>query len=214
MLRNHDDAFVVADDDVAGIDRDAAAADRHVEVDRVVVDEVERRASAGAVDREIHRRDGAAVAHRSVGDEPRRAAHLEARRQDLAARGDAGFAAAVEHQHVPGRHALDGLALRMLGVLEALMLVEVLARRDVAHRERGADQIAAGGLRQPRDALDEDVAKAALEKLRAQRGDADVAQLLQRFGLDAHPLRWRNRSALGDAASATTVTVMFAVTSR
>ena len=83
------------------------------------------------------------VAHGPVGDEPRRAAHLEARRQDLPARGDTSLATAVDDEHVARRDALDTLALRVLGVLEDADVVEVLARRDVAHRERGADQIAA-----------------------------------------------------------------------
>src|SRR5690242_2658053 len=48
MLRNDHDTFFVADDDVTGIDRDAAAADRHVLVERVMVQQVERRAAARA----------------------------------------------------------------------------------------------------------------------------------------------------------------------
>jgi hypothetical protein len=69
----------------------------------------------------------------------------------------------------------------MVRIVEGTDLVEVLARRDVAHREGRADEIAAARSGQAADALQVDIAKAALEELRAERGDADVAQLLACF---------------------------------
>src|SRR5207245_4450887 len=129
-------------DHVARIHRDSAAADGHVEVDRVVVDQVQRRAAARAIDGKVHLGNGPAVAYGSVGDEARGPADLEPRREYLATRGDALFAAAIDHQHMALGHALDALALRMVRIVECTDLIEVLARRDVAHREGRTDEIA------------------------------------------------------------------------
>jgi hypothetical protein len=193
VLRNHDHTFIIADDHIARIDRDPAAADRHVHLDRVVLDQVERRAAARAIDREVHLRDRAAVAHWAVGDESCRAAFLQPRRQDLPAGRDARLAAAIEHEHGSGRRTLDRLALRMIRVFECAQLVEVFARRDIAHRERRSDEVAARRSRQPRHALHADVAESALEELRAERRGARLAQALDRFLLEFHGFRPRSQ---------------------
>src|ERR1700741_2600358 len=51
VRRDDDHAFGVADHDIAGIDRDAAAADRHLALDRAAPHEVERRGARAAVRR-------------------------------------------------------------------------------------------------------------------------------------------------------------------
>jgi len=75
------------------------------------------------------------------------------------------------------RHAFDTLALWMIGVIEGTDLVEVLAGRDVAHGVGRADKVAVGRLGQAANVLDEDIAEAPLEKLRAKRRDADFFQV-------------------------------------
>jgi hypothetical protein len=152
----------------------------------MVVDQVERRAAAGAEHREVHLRDLAAVAHRAVGDEARGAAHFQPGGEDLAAGGDALLAARVDDQHAAGRDALDRLALRVLGIVERAQLVDVLARRDVADGERLTHQVAARGLGQAVDPLQVDVAQAALEHLGAERRGADAAQALECLGFQCH----------------------------
>jgi hypothetical protein len=84
LAGDHHDPLVVAYDHVAGVDGDPAAADRHVQVHCMVVDQVERRTAARAVDREIQGGDGTAVSYRAVGDETCDAPHLQPGRQDLA----------------------------------------------------------------------------------------------------------------------------------
>ncbi len=44
--RDHHDAFVIANQDVTGVDRDLAARDRHVEIHGVMPDQVRRRSGA------------------------------------------------------------------------------------------------------------------------------------------------------------------------
>ncbi len=65
----HHDAFAVADHDVARIDRHPAAADRHVEVDRVMLDQVGRRRAAALIGREGELGDLRRVAEAAVGDD-------------------------------------------------------------------------------------------------------------------------------------------------
>ena len=160
----------------ARVNGHAAAPDRHVQVDCMVVDQVQGRAATGAVHREVHLADGTAVAHWAVGNQAGRAAHHQAGGEDLPAGRHTRFTAAVDHQHMAGRHAFDAFALRVVGVVEGADLVQVFPRRDVAHGEGGADQVATRWVGQACDALDEDVAETALEQLRAKRGDADMAQ--------------------------------------
>src|SRR5262245_40027392 len=67
------------------------------------------------------------------------------------------------------RAFLDAFALRMAAILEHAEVVEVLARRNVAQRIGGADHRRCAGI-EPVNALDEGVAKAALEQNGGQRG--------------------------------------------
>src|SRR5579863_1917943 len=61
-------------------------------------------------------------------------------------------------------------------------MIEIFARWNIAKRKSRADQIRRAGSRldKRRDALQKNVAQAALEQLRRERSGADVAQLLER----------------------------------
>jgi hypothetical protein len=65
----------------------------------------------------------------------------------------------------------------MIRIVERAQLVDVLSRRNVAQGVGRADKIAARGSRQPFDSLDEHVAKATFEQLRAECRGADPAKL-------------------------------------
>ena len=62
MHRDHDHSLAITNEDVAGIDRDPAAAYRKIEVNRMVMDEICRRRSATAVNRPVHIADCGRVA--------------------------------------------------------------------------------------------------------------------------------------------------------
>src|SRR5450631_120840 len=199
-MRGYDDrALGIADDDVAGKYRDAAAADRDVEIDGMVDRQVQGRARAGAEYREIHPGDRVTVAQPAVGHHAGYAAHLHAREQNAAGGCRARVAPAIHHQHLPMWDDLDRLALRVLRIFEHPDMVEVLARRNVAQRERLADKIVArlahwstfarrapvfalGAARRAHavHALQIDIAQSALEQLRRQRRGAGALELLQR----------------------------------
>ena len=81
----------------------------------------------------------------------------------------------IDH-HRAGRDGLDRVALRVARVLEDVDRVDVLAGGDVAEREGRAGH--AAGVRVERtDALDEDVAEAALEQHRGERRRAHLEEL-------------------------------------
>ncbi len=182
---NDDHALCVAHDHVAREHRDASARDRNVEIHRVMDRQVQRRAGARGIHRKRHGRDRVAVAQAAVGDHAGGAAHFESLEQDAAGRRGAGVLPAIHHQHAARRNHLDPLALRMLGILEYADMVEVLARRNVAQRERLADHVGAG-LAHAAHALEKDVAKAALEKLRGERRGAGAPELLEGFAGKRH----------------------------
>ena len=198
MARHDHDAVDVADHDVARIHRHAAARDRHVHVHRVMLREIERRARARAEERQADVADRAAVAHAAVRHHARDAAHFQAHREDRSGRCNRAVAATVLHEHAAGRRAFHRLALRMIGVLEHADVIEVFARRDIAQRERRADEVRRTRRRldERRDALQEHVAQAALEELRRERRGADVAKLFERGVADGefggcHGVRFR-----------------------
>ena len=137
--RDHHHALAVADHDVAREYRHAAAADRHVQVDRMMLDQVGRRRAALAIGREGELRDLGRIPQAPVADHAGGAADHHARHQDAAGRRDARVAAAVHHQHAAGRNVLDGLALRVGAVGEHVERVDVLARRNVAQRVGRSD---------------------------------------------------------------------------
>ena len=78
MARHDDYPVGVPHDHIARVNSHAAAADRHVVLDRVVTRKIERRSRPGAIHRKIHARDFVAVAQTPVGDQSRSAAHLQA----------------------------------------------------------------------------------------------------------------------------------------
>ena len=82
------------------------------------------------------------------------------------------------------RDALDAFALRVLRIFKPANLVEILARRNIARSERQTDKIARRRIGQANHALDEHIAKAALEQLRTERCRADAAQFFHRFRLE------------------------------
>ena len=163
-LRGDDhDAVAVAQDRVAGKDRRVAAADRHVDVDRLVQGEVGGRAGPLVIGREAQPGDLRRIAEAAVGHHARHAAPHQPRHQDRAGRRRARVLAAVHHQHGAGRTILDRLALRMAAVAEHFQPVQVLARRHVTQGEGRADQHRLDR-RQRMHVLDGLVAKAALEQ--------------------------------------------------
>src|SRR5262245_14367550 len=86
VLRNDGDAFTVANDDVAGINRHLAAGDRHVEIDRMVLDQVGRRGWRGVIGGKRQPGDIGRVAKAAVGDYSGDAALPQSRHQDAAGR--------------------------------------------------------------------------------------------------------------------------------
>ncbi len=140
MRGDHDDAVAVAEDDVAGKHRRVAAADRDVDLDRLMQRQIGRRARAVVIGGEAELGDLGRIAKAAIGDDAGDAALHQPRHQDGAGGGGAGILAAVHHQHRAGRAILDRLALRMGAVAKHVDLVEVLARRHVAQREGLADQ--------------------------------------------------------------------------
>ena len=168
VLRDHGDAFAIADEDIAGIDRDLAAGDRDVEVDGVMLDEVGRRRRRRMIGGERQLRDLGRIAEAAVGDDPGCAALPQPRHQDAAGGRGRGIAPAVDDEHVTHRAFLDALALRVAAVLEHAEVIDFL-RRDIAHRVGRTDHCRTARI-DAMDALDEGVAKAALEQDRGQRG--------------------------------------------
>ena len=183
-----DDAVRVAYQDVAGIDGHAAAGDRGVDLDGVVLDGVQRRGGAGAEDGQRHFGDGAGVSDAAIGDDAGGAAAEQAGHEDVAAAGGPGVAAAIHDQDVARLAGFDGLALGVLGVAEAGHDVDVLTRGDVADGGGGADHVVFVGA-EAAHALHEDVAEAALEHLCGERGGADAAQGGQGFRVHGRVLR-------------------------
>ena len=140
MRRDHDHAVAVAENDVAGKHRRVAAADRHVDLDRLMQRQVGRRARAVVIGGKAELCDLGGIAKAAVGDDAGDAALHQPRHQDGAGGRRAGILAAVHHQHRAGRAILDRLALRMGAVAKHVDLVEILARRHVAQRKGLADQ--------------------------------------------------------------------------
>src|SRR5262245_46421659 len=92
---------------------------------------------------------------------------------------------------MPARAFLDALALRMATVLEHTEVVEVLARRNVAHRIGGPEHWRRVGV-EAVDALDERIAEAALEQDGRQRGSGHRLELVSRALAQGHGVHLRD----------------------
>jgi hypothetical protein len=185
VLGDHRDALVVADHDVAGIDRHLAAGDRHVEVDGVMLDQVGRRCRRGVIGGKGHARDLRRVAQAAVGDDAGCAALPQPRDQNPAGGGRRRVAAAVDHEDMSGRTFFHALALGMAAAFEYAQMIEVFPRRNVAQRIGRPDHRRPTGI-EAMDALDEGVAKAALEQHGGERGGGHRRQLLPALGAQRH----------------------------
>ena len=161
--RDHHHAFGVAHHDVARIHRNPTAADRHIQVRGVVLDQVGRRRGALAVTGDRQRSNLVAVSQAAVGDDAGHATHHHAGDQDGTCRGGRGVAPAVDHQHMAGWYFLDRFALRVAVVLEHANVVQVFTRRDVAQGVGWAYHLCATRTEQA-NALQKGVAQAMLEE--------------------------------------------------
>ena len=195
MTRDHDDALFVADQDVARKDRHAGTADRHIDIDRVMDRQANRGRCSGREDREIHAADLGRIAKRAVAHDADRAALHRAGGEDAAAIGCAQIAPAIHHQHLAGSNRFDGLALRMIRILERADDIEIFPRRNAAQGDRLAHE--AGGVRIERsDAVQEGIAKSALKELGRNGCGAGARQIFEHLRIDrvhVHPFlcRWR-----------------------
>jgi hypothetical protein len=149
-----------------------------LQIDGVVPGQVGGGAGAGREHRQGQLAEAGRVAQRAVGDHAGRAAHQQPGGQDVAERRGVGDAAAVDDQHLAGRHLLDGAPLRMVVVLEHRQHVQVLPGRDVAQRERLAGQ-PAGRRVGRREAVEERAAQPAGQQPGGQRRGADQPELVE-----------------------------------
>ena len=175
--RDHDDAVAITENHVTGKHWRVAAADRNVDLDRLMQGEIGRRARPVMKRREAEPRDLGRVAEAAVGDDAGAAALHQPRHQDRTGRRRARILAAVHHQHRAHGTILDRLALRMRTIAEYLDRVEILPRRHVAQREGLADHgrlIRAQGMH----ILDHLDAEAALEQRGGNGGGGDGFQLV------------------------------------
>ncbi len=120
MGGDDDHALGIAHHDVARPDRRVAAADGHVDLDRLVARQVGRRRGAVVIDREIHLGHLGRVAETAIGDDPGAAAHHQPGHQDRSRRGGARVLARVDDHDRARRAPLDCIPLGVLGVLEDL----------------------------------------------------------------------------------------------
>lgn len=168
MQRNDDNAFAVADDNIPREHGDIAAADRHIQVDGVVLDKISRCRRGGVIGREGELRDLGSVAEAAVGHDARDPA-LEKPGNEDGARGSRRVVfAAIDYEDMPRGALLHTLALGVATILENLQVVEVLASRNVPERV-GRPHHSRGIRIDDADARDERVAEAALEEGCGQR---------------------------------------------
>ncbi len=163
MGGDDDHAFAIPDDDVSRPDGDVAAADRNVDVERLVQRQVRRRGGTAVIGGDVEFADFRAVPEAAVGDDTRDTAHHQPRNQDRARGSRPRILPAIHHHDETGWALLHGRALRVFGILKDRKLVQVLAGRDVSKGKGLADHV----LRLRRDrtnVLDELVAQAALEE--------------------------------------------------
>ena len=140
MRRDNDDAVTVAKDHIAGKNRRVAAADSHVDLDRLMQCEIGRRTWPVMIGGKAEFCDLGRIAKAPIGDDASDAALHQPGHQYRARGRRAGILAAVHHQHRTWRTILDCPALRMASIAKHIDLVEVFARRHVAQRESFADQ--------------------------------------------------------------------------
>ena len=96
-----------------GVDGDAGAGDRGVDLPRHVPPPEHGRVRRAVVDRQVHGVQRLAVPDRAVGDDARRAADLGAQREDVADRARGRVAARLDDQDLAGPYLLDGALLRV-----------------------------------------------------------------------------------------------------
>jgi SAM-dependent methyltransferase len=179
-------ALAVAHHDVARHDEHLGAADGDVFVHRHVAHDVGGRGGAERIDGEaelLHRR---IVADAPVEDEPGRAAHLQARDEDVPRIRGAGHAAAIHHEDLPALDVLDGVPLRIAGIGQHLVPRAVLTCGGKAHGDRLARHALVRAERP--HAVQVHVAEAELEELGAERGRRDLPEPLEGVGPE-----WRQR---------------------
>src|SRR5262245_37720958 len=107
VLRDHHSPVVVADDDVAGEDRAAAAADRLLPTDEGQAINRGRRRSPRAPDRQFGGKHAGLVAYDAIGHQRRHIALHHAHGQDVTE--DAG-GGNIGHRNATFRHFFDGAA--------------------------------------------------------------------------------------------------------
>src|SRR6516165_5752894 len=164
-------------DFVAGKHRRIAAADRHIDLDRLMQRQIGRRARPVVVGAIAKLCDFARVVKAAVGDDTGTAPLHQPRHKDRAGGRRTRILAAVHDKHCAGRALLHCLALGMGAVAKDIELVEVLARRHVAQREGLTDHgrlIGAQGMG-VLNALD---AKTALEQRGRDGGGRDGFQFV------------------------------------
>ena len=99
---------VIGDDNVIGIDRHAAAADRLLPVDEGQAGDGGRCGDARAPDRKPRFHHTRNVAHHAIRDQRRDAASRHARAQDIAENTGVRDAHGIDHADHAVRHGLDG----------------------------------------------------------------------------------------------------------
>src|SRR5262245_23019046 len=144
VLRDHHRPVVVADDDIAGKDGAAAAADRLLPADESEPVDGSRRGGARAPDRQLGGEHAGLVAHDAVGHQRRDVALHHAHGEDVAEDAGRDHAHRIGHGDATCRHFLDGAARRDR-FRPAFRRREVLAHRHEAQRERGTHEASAAG---------------------------------------------------------------------
>jgi hypothetical protein len=182
---DHDHALAIAHHDVAGPDRRVAAADRHIDVDRLVERQVGRRGGAMVIGGDRQLGDLRAVAKAAVGDDAGNTATISRdTRMPPAEAARASLRLSITIT-APGGHSSTALRCGWPRSWNTEIGFRSSRARDVAQGEGLADHGRQRRVQRP-DVLDELVAQAALEQGRTQGRRRDAFQLVAGFGLQAH----------------------------
>src|SRR3984893_15885418 len=121
-VRGHDNnSFAIANDHIAGKDRRIAAADRPIDLDRLMQREVGRSRRTVVIRGERKLSQLRRVAKAAVRDDPGAAADHEAGYQDGACGSSTSILAAVDDEHGSHRPLLDRHPLRMVTIAKDTM---------------------------------------------------------------------------------------------
>src|SRR5579859_1499619 len=180
---NDENAFAIADDDIARQDRHTTTADRHVDVLGVMDRRRDLRTLTTSVGWQVNCLDRRRIPKRAVGDNAGGTALRDARRQNIAERRSAHIAAGVDDQHVAGPDRFDGDALLIGAIVELAGALQVFTHRDVAQGEGLASQPQIWPQRP--DTEHEHMAESVLQQLTAQRRRADASGELEDVRRDA-----------------------------